>query len=121
MPFEISIEQTFAASHQLRLPSGVLEPLHGHNWRVVVEVESESLDACDCVMDFHVLERDLAAILGRWHNRHLNDCEPFRGGVNPSAERVAETIARGLTIPPPARLKRVSVGEAPGCSARFVP
>ena len=29
MPFEITTTRTFAAAHQLRLPDGSLEPLHG--------------------------------------------------------------------------------------------
>src|SRR4051812_27370017 len=36
MPFEITTTRTFSAAHQLRLPDGSIEPLHGHNWRVKV-------------------------------------------------------------------------------------
>jgi len=122
MPYEIRTERTFAASHTLRLPDGTREPLHGHNWRVRVTVASDRLDAMDCVMDFHELERQLDAVVGPWHNRHLDDAEPFAGGaVNPSAERVAEAVARGVSLPAGVRLVSVEVSEAPGCVAVYRP
>lgn len=95
--------------------------MHGHNWTVEAEVESQQLDAMDCVIDFHVLHRQIAQIVGPWSNRHLNDVEPFRSGINPSAERVAEVIAKGLSLPAGVVLKGVRVGEAPGCVATYRP
>lgn len=119
MPYQIEVDRIFSAAHQLRLPDGSMEPVHGHNWLVTVVVGSDVLDAMDCVMDFHELERQLDAILRPWNGRHLNEVEPFVSGVNPSAERVAEVIAGGLVIASPARLTSVTVTEAAGCRARF--
>lgn len=121
MAYQIRVDRSFAATHQLRLPDGSLEPLHGHGWGVSVVVESDGLDAMDCVMDFHVLQQQIDAIIGPWHRRHLNEVQPFAGGVNPSAERVAESIARTLAVPAPARLIRVDVAEATGCVATYLP
>lgn len=121
MPYQIRVERSFAATHQLRLPDGSLEPNHGHGWAVAVVVESGVLDAMDCVMDFHVLQKQIDAVTLPWHRRHLNDVPPFKDGVNPSAERVAEMIARGLSIAAPARLVRVEVAEATGCVATYFP
>ena len=120
MAFQIRVTRSFAASHALRLPDGTLEPSHWHGWPVTVIVEADALDAADCVMDFHDLDHQLAAIFAPWQGRHLNDCEPFRDGVNPSAERVAETIAGRITADAPrARLVAVEIGEADGCVAVF--
>lgn len=120
--YEITVESEFCASHALRLADGTVEPVHGHNWPVAVTVASERLDAMQTVMDFHQLEAIIAQVISPWHNRHLNDVEPFADGeVNPSAERVAwwvgTQVAQGL--PEPVRVVAVRVGEAPRCSATW--
>jgi 6-pyruvoyltetrahydropterin/6-carboxytetrahydropterin synthase len=121
--FAIEVQATFCASHQLRLPGGVLEPRHGHDWHVTARVVSEQLDALDTVMDFHTLEWLLREVCDLWHHKHLNDLAPFDNAVNPSAERVAQRIAELLAakIPPPAKLQSISITEAPGCLAVFIP
>lgn len=110
MVYEISITAEFSAAHQLRLYDGSLEPLHGHNWRVVVTVAANRLDEIGVVMDFHELERRLQHVVGRFHNQNLNDVIPFVE-VNPSAEKVAEYIATTLPLPERVRLCDVVVHE----------
>lgn len=122
--YEITIERTFAATHALRLPDGTMEDVHGHDWPVVVTVQAEQLDAMQTVMDFHELERHLDAVIRPWGGKHLNDVEPFAGGRhNPSAEKVAWAIATalGTHLRGDARLTSVRVGEAPGCTAAYLP
>ncbi len=122
LAFRISTVHTICASHQLRLPGNVLETMHGHNWTFTVCVGSDALDALQTVMDFHDLQTTVTRILDKWHNRHLNDVEPFVAGViNPSAERVAQALAALIELPPTVELIYVEVTEAPGCSARFSP
>lgn len=115
MTYEVDVEHTFCAAHQLRLPDGTLEPVHGHNWRVVVTFAARELDAVGCVVDFHWAERALRAAVAPWENAHLNACAPFSEGRQPSAELVARTIME--RVPGAAR---VSVSEAPGCVARVI-
>ncbi|MBN4061167.1 6-carboxytetrahydropterin synthase [bacterium AH-315-I18] len=126
--YQIQVDKVFAASHAIRLPSGELEPLHGHNWPVSVTVQAAELDEIDTVMDFHILEDWLDTLLASVHNRHLNDVPPFadeQGNlcVNPSAERVAWWIGSEIASRLPAHitLVRVSIGEAPGCTAIYLP
>lgn len=121
MPYQIRVSRAFSATHQLRLPDGTLEPLHGHGWGVDVVVEADRLDAMDCVMDFHELQRQIDGITKAWDRRHLNEVEPFRSGINPSAERVAQAIAASLRLPGNVRLVNVDVGEATGCVASYRP
>lgn len=121
MSYAIRIDRSFAATHALRLPDGSLEPVHGHGWSVSVVVSADELDSMDCVMDFHELERQLDGVIKPWDRKYLNDVEPFKSGVNPSAERVAESIAKVLTLPARVRLDRVEVGEATGCTAIYCP
>jgi 6-pyruvoyltetrahydropterin/6-carboxytetrahydropterin synthase len=118
MAFQITISREFSASHQLRLYDGSLEPLHGHNWRVLVTVEADKLDRMGVVMDFHELERMLYAIVGPMHNHHLNDLPAFQAR-NPSAENVALYTAESLDLPESVRLAEVEAWETDGCRARW--
>ncbi len=118
--FAIEIEKVFSATHQLRLNDGSYEPLHGHDWHVIVTVEAAELDAMGTVMDFHDLERRLEKILSPWNGQRLNDLPPFDApDFSPSAERVAWDVARRVMtgLPKAVRLSVVRVSEAPGCWA----
>lgn len=121
MAFEITATREFAAAHQLRLYDGSLEPLHGHNWRVLVTVGSAKLDAIGVVMDFHELERLLDRIISPLHNTHLNDVEPFKSSLNPTTENVALHVARSLKLPANVRLLSVQVWETAQNSAVYRP
>jgi 6-pyruvoyltetrahydropterin/6-carboxytetrahydropterin synthase len=116
--FQITITRDFSASHQLSLYDGTLEPLHGHNWHVVVRVSAEKLDAMGVVMDFHELQRLVDEIVSPMHNRHLNELEPFKQR-NPSAENVALHIAQTLRLPGHVKLQRVEAWETPDCQAAW--
>ena len=52
----------FSAAHFIMLPGGICEPLHGHNYRVAVEL-SGPLDEIDCVIDFLALLQIMKSIL----------------------------------------------------------
>ncbi len=125
---QISVSRHFSAAHAIRLRDGTLEPQHRHDWSVLVTVETAKLDQLETVMDFHVLEKAVDALLGRVSERTLNDCPPFaaRGGklaISPTAERVAEWLGTALAreLPRGVRVVSVAVGEAPGCTATFRP
>ncbi len=118
MSFEITIARDFAASHQLKLYDGSLEPLHGHNWRVAVTVCAKKLDEIGVVMDFHELQRLVDAIIGPMHNRHLNDLPAF-AARNPSAENVALHVVESLRLPRRVRLQTVEVRETYDCRATW--
>jgi 6-pyruvoyltetrahydropterin/6-carboxytetrahydropterin synthase len=118
----------FHATHALRLYDGRREAAHAHHWRVKVTVAAVRLDRIEVVMDFHALERKLAAVLGAWEGRDLGRVAPFAGrdgarGINPSAERVAAWVGAqvGAGLPRGVRLAGVEVEEEPGCVAGFVP
>ncbi|MEM6751351.1 MAG: 6-carboxytetrahydropterin synthase [Planctomycetota bacterium] len=130
MTYEIEVEAVFSAAHALRLPDGSLEPMHGHDWQVTACLGADGLDAMETVADFHPVHDALSRVLSPWRNRCLNECEPFAGEspgeleINPSAERVAQAIAQGLSRElgggSPAVLW-VRVTEAAGCAAVYRP
>ena len=75
--YEISVEKTFAASHQLRGYKADLEPLHGHNFRVEVFVSAERLPDAGYLIDFLELEAMLGEVVAPYDHRHMNEIPPF--------------------------------------------
>ncbi len=120
--YQLTIERTFNATHALRLHDGATEPAHGHDWLVKLTVAANRLDDIDVVVDFHVLEQQLADALAPMQHAHLNDLPAF-ASVNPSAERVAQHIADTVraALPDHVQLASVAVTEAPGCVAVYRP
>jgi 6-pyruvoyltetrahydropterin/6-carboxytetrahydropterin synthase len=119
--YEVTVETSFSASHQLRDAEGELEPLHGHNFRVEATVRSPELDRLGLVLDFLELESILKEILAPYDHRHMNDVEPF-GELNPSTENLARLFFRKLQeklTPQRLDVRRVRVWEAPTFSASY--
>ncbi|MCA9278135.1 MAG: 6-carboxytetrahydropterin synthase [Phycisphaeraceae bacterium] len=120
--YEITIETTFSAAHAIML-RGEREPVHGHDWHVTACFGGDELDSDGLLCDFHALEAVLKRITSAWHNRNLNDVEPFCSGLNPSAELVSRTISELLRAQMQpicshsVHLCWVRVTEAPGCAA----
>ncbi len=93
--FEVSVEASFAAAHQLRNYRGKCENLHGHNYKVRVTVEGEELNDIGLLADFTELKAALREITEFLDHKFLNEIEPFTA-INPSAENVALYICDRL-------------------------
>jgi 6-pyruvoyltetrahydropterin/6-carboxytetrahydropterin synthase len=119
--FELRVRRTFSAAHAIVM-AGEREPMHGHDWAVTVAVCGRDLDGDGLLCDFHRLERSVDEVVRPFHNRTLNETAPF-DRVNPTAERVAQHIARQVaaTLQPGVRLREVRVTEAPHCEACYRP
>jgi 6-pyruvoyltetrahydropterin/6-carboxytetrahydropterin synthase len=119
--YEITVDATFSASHQLRGYTGEIEPLHGHNFRVEASVAAPHLDKLGLVMDFLKLEALLKDILAPFDHRHVNEVAPF-DQVNPSTENMARFFFEKLQEKlgrPGLELRRVRVWEAPTFCASY--
>ena len=101
--FELSVESSFSAAHQLRGHGGGCERLHGHNWKVQVHVLAERLDDIDLAIDFHVLKKYLAECLVPLDHTMLNEVFPFTE-KNPSSENIAKWVYDSMR-------KRLSDGD----------
>lgn len=86
--YTLTTEVEFAAAHQLHGYGGNCARLHGHNWRVVIEVTGSHLDSVGMVVDFKVIRREAKEIAKRLDHAYLNDVAPFNA-VNPTAENLA--------------------------------
>ena len=60
--YTVSTEASFDSAHFLKNYDGKCANLHGHRWRVLVEVKAEKLGDDSMVIDFTDLKRDLKEI-----------------------------------------------------------
>ena len=119
--YELTIETTFAAAHQLRGYDGKCENLHGHNWKVQVHVIAESLNDIDIAIDFHDLKRMANEIVAPLDHSYLNDKFPFTE-KNPSSENIARFVYDGMkkkVNDEYVRLTAVTVWESENASATY--
>tara|TARA_B100000470_G_scaffold213811_1_gene194620 strand:+ start:281 stop:574 length:294 start_codon:yes stop_codon:yes gene_type:complete len=65
--------------------------MHGHNWKVEVEVSGNVLDNVGMVLDFKDIRNSTNDIVNKLDHRFLNDLEPFKE-INPTAENIAKYI-----------------------------
>ena len=68
----------------------------GHNWRVVVHVQTEELDAAGQVLAPGKLGDELWAVLQPLDHRHLDDLAAFAEPPGPTVPRVARHIVESL-------------------------
>ncbi len=119
--FELTIESTFSAAHQLRGYKGECERLHGHNWKVHIHVLAERLNEIDIAIDFHELKRIASEVLQPLDHSFLNDVFPFTE-KNPSSENVAKWVYDALKKKLPDEnimLSAVTVWESETASATY--
>ena len=78
----------FASAHTLRDYPGACSRMHGHNWKVELEVIATSLDDVGMGVDFKKMKNAANEIGDQMDHRYLNDLEPFTQ-INPTAENIA--------------------------------
>ena len=86
----------FASAHTLRGYPGACSRMHGHNWKVEVEVETRTLDSLGMGVDFKVIKSSAKEVVAQLDHRYLNDISPF-DDMNPTAENIAAYLYHGLS------------------------
>ncbi|MHC4592416.1 MAG: 6-carboxytetrahydropterin synthase QueD [Planctomycetota bacterium] len=120
--YELTVEDTFAAAHNLREYHGDCERLHGHNWRVRVRLSAGELDDLGMVADFRDVKAALGEVLATLDHEYLNEVAPF-DSVNPTTENLCRYIAEQLQgqLPRRVSVRRVTCWESAKCSASYTP
>jgi 6-pyruvoyl-tetrahydropterin synthase len=115
---QIAVYDSFPAAHRIRIDAaGTREPVHIHHWRVRVEFRTADAPEASAL----AARRWVETWVSRHRGRSLNDVEPF-GVVNPTAEEVARHVAEEFRQRfPTFDLRRVTIGEAAGFRASYVP
>jgi len=118
--FELTVEDTFDAAHQLRGYEGPCENLHGHTWKVRATFSGGKLNKLGMLVDFKEIKAALKEVLSAFDHRNLNDLSAFKR-TNPTSENVAVLIFKGLSgkMGGKAKLKKVTVFESPVTSASY--
>lgn len=94
--YTLKVVTDFASAHTLRNYPGACSRMHGHNWKVEVEVRAARLDELGMGVDFTVIKNAARELVGGLDHRYLNDVPPF-DSLNPTAENIAAYIFRGLS------------------------
>lgn len=94
--YTLKIVEDFASAHTLRDYPGDCNRMHGHNWKIEVEVVAEQLDPAGMGVDFKVIKNAARVLAKQLDHRYLNDIEPFNK-VNPTAENIAAFFYQSLS------------------------
>jgi 6-pyruvoyltetrahydropterin/6-carboxytetrahydropterin synthase len=89
--YEVSVDEQFAAAHNLRNYKGKCENLHGHNYKVRVTLSGPQLDEVGLLYDFVHLKQVIQGVIRALDHKYLNELKPF-DVLNPSAENIAKHI-----------------------------
>ena len=121
--YRISVDETFAAAHNLRDYHGKCEDLHGHNYKVRVMLEGNQLDSTGLLYDFVHLKHVIQGVIKSLDHKYLNELAPF-DKLNPSAENIArhifdETARNLLQAPNAVRVSGVTVWETDTSAATY--
>ncbi len=119
--YTLKVRTEIAASHIIEGHSGKCARLHGHNWKIDVEVQTRTLDALGMGMDFADLKAETTAVTEPLDHRHLNDLPGFEG-INPTAENVAAYVYREVSSrinSDTAMVSRVTIWETDRASVSY--
>lgn len=109
--WKVRVSRTFSAAHQIHGISGKCEGVHGHNYRVEVEISERKLKKPGIIADFVEVGRQLEAILP--DHKMLNEVYNF----NPTAENLARKFHLEMSRLYP--VSRVVVWETDHSCAEF--
>ncbi len=70
--------------------------MHGHNWKVEVEVTTTSLDKLGMGVDFQVIKEAAQSVTRQLDHHYLNEIPPF-DKTNPTAENIAAYLFQGIS------------------------
>lgn len=119
--YELTVEVGFSAAHQLRGYKGNCENMHGHNWRVQINITAERLNDIDIAVDFREVKQIAREVISPLDHAFLNEVFPFTE-KNPSSENIAKWIYDSLKKrinEDDLRVAGVTVWESDSASASY--
>ncbi|MDH5661775.1 MAG: 6-carboxytetrahydropterin synthase QueD [Elusimicrobiota bacterium] len=93
--YEVMVEGSFSAAHNLRGYRKKCEKLHGHNWKVRVGIRGGKLDKYGMLIDFRDVKDYLEKIIKKLDHKYLNEISHFKV-TNPTSENIARFIYNDL-------------------------
>lgn len=89
--FELEVQGTFSAAHQVKGYPGDCAGVHGHTYRVTVVIKKPRLDKIGMAIDFRQIHTVLNAVLKKLDHTNLNTLTFFKKH-NATAEWIAVYI-----------------------------
>jgi 6-pyruvoyltetrahydropterin/6-carboxytetrahydropterin synthase len=117
--FELTVEGSFSAAHQVEGYPGDCAGLHGHTYKVQVRVVVGKLDGLGMGIDFRKLQNSLEKVLKALDHKNLNNITFFKKN-NATAEYVAKYIFDNVKGKRP-EVTAVTVWEGPNYSVTYSP
>jgi 6-pyruvoyltetrahydropterin/6-carboxytetrahydropterin synthase len=136
--YSITTEASFDAAHFLKNYNGKCKNIHGHRWRIIVEVQSENLKTdmqeYGMITDFGELKRDLKELADKFDHTFIYEKDSLKNELvemlkledfalnevdfRPTAENFSkyifdEMINKGYDV------AKVSVYETPNNCAQY--
>ena len=93
--YTLKVVTDFASAHTLRDYPGACSRMHGHNWKVEVEVSATQLDNVGMAIDFKHIKQAARDVGGELDHRYINEVPPF-DQINPTAENIAAYLYKGV-------------------------
>ncbi len=86
--FKINVTSSFSAAHQLNGYEGLCKNLHGHNWKVRIQIICYKIDEIGMALDFGIAKKYLRDLMEKLDHHYLNDLTYF-DKINPTSENIA--------------------------------
>ena len=119
--FTIGVQSKFSAAHFHVGAEKICEQIHGHNYRVEVQMSSSELKG-DMVVDFGLVSQALSEVIELWDHHLLNEVDDF-SGIEPTTEIICRLLYEKLSarFPGEVSLRKVTVWETDDCWASYCP
>lgn len=89
--YELMIEETFSAAHQIRKLKGPGGKIHGHNWKIQVFILSKDIDSNGISVEFGLLKKELRSVIEALDRSFINEVFPFTE-INPTSENLSRWL-----------------------------
>jgi 6-pyruvoyltetrahydropterin/6-carboxytetrahydropterin synthase len=119
--YQLKVVTEFASAHTLRDYPGACSRMHGHNWKLELEVLASALDDVGMGIDFKQMKVAANEVGDRLDHRYLNELEPFNE-INPTAENIAAYMYREIAAilnSDTVRVKAVTLWETDRACVRY--
>lgn len=119
--FDIEIRRTFSSAHQLKGYDGDCKNLHGHNYSVLVTVQTDKLNEIGIALDFKLLKKALDEVIEKYDHHNLSELPEF-SEINPTSEVLAMSIFRQMSErlnTASLKVAKVKIGESENSAVTY--
>lgn len=94
--YTMNITSEFSAAHSVRGYEGRCARVHGHNYKITLEIRANNLNHLGFVIDYYDVKTVLQKVIDQLDHYNINDIPPF-AEINPTAENIAAWFYKNLS------------------------